>query len=89
MLFDILFVADWKKIGDHRQSLTDRSNERENKTHIDYDYKVKIKYSLLKTVSSTNQGPNMARAMDYNDFIQMELSGLNAEQNRNELKSGE
>ena len=31
MLFDIPFVADWKKIGDHRQSLTDRNNERENR----------------------------------------------------------
>jgi hypothetical protein len=31
MLFDIPFVADWYKIGEHRQSLTDRNNERENK----------------------------------------------------------
>ena len=28
MLFDILFVADWQKIGAHRQSLTDCSNHR-------------------------------------------------------------
>ncbi len=26
MLFKILFVADWHKIGEHRQSLTDRGN---------------------------------------------------------------
>jgi hypothetical protein len=26
MLFDILFVADWRKIGEQRQSLTDRGN---------------------------------------------------------------
>jgi hypothetical protein len=30
MLFDILFVADWHKIGEQRQSLTDRGNQREN-----------------------------------------------------------
>jgi hypothetical protein len=29
MLFDIPFVADWNKIGDYRQSQTDRSNKRE------------------------------------------------------------
>jgi hypothetical protein len=40
MLFDIPFVADWYKIGEHRQSLTDRNNERENIRCIDYDYKV-------------------------------------------------
>jgi hypothetical protein len=30
MLFDILFVDDWHKIGEHRQSLTDRSNQQKN-----------------------------------------------------------
>jgi hypothetical protein len=31
MLFDIPFMADWYKIGEHRQLLTDCNNERENK----------------------------------------------------------
>ena len=30
MLCDIPFVADWKQIGDYRQSQTDHSNTREN-----------------------------------------------------------
>jgi hypothetical protein len=30
MLFDILFVADWKQIGDYRQHQTDCSNKCEN-----------------------------------------------------------
>jgi hypothetical protein len=30
MLFDILFVADWHKIGKHRQSLTDCGNQSKN-----------------------------------------------------------
>jgi hypothetical protein len=29
MLFDITFMADWHKIGEHRQSLTDPSNQRQ------------------------------------------------------------
>ena len=31
MLFDIPYIADWKKIGDYRQHQTDLNNERENK----------------------------------------------------------
>jgi hypothetical protein len=43
MLFDIQFIADWKKIGEHRQP-TDRNTDRENKSRIDYDNKVVKKY---------------------------------------------
>ncbi len=37
MLFDIPFVADWLKIGEQRQSLTNRGNQRKNLKCIDYD----------------------------------------------------
>jgi hypothetical protein len=40
MLFDILFIADWKKIGEHRQRLTDLNPAHEYKGRIDFDYKV-------------------------------------------------
>jgi hypothetical protein len=40
MLFDIPFIADCKKIGKHRQMLTDLNTARENEGRIDYDYKV-------------------------------------------------
>ncbi len=40
MLLDILFIADWKKIGEHRQLLTDRNTTHENEGRIDYDYQV-------------------------------------------------
>jgi hypothetical protein len=40
MLFDIPFIADWKKIGEHRQRLTDLNTAHENKGRIDYEYKV-------------------------------------------------
>jgi hypothetical protein len=31
MLFDIPLMANWNKIGDHRQSMMDRSKEHESK----------------------------------------------------------
>jgi hypothetical protein len=40
MLFGKPFIADWKQIGEHRQHQIDLSNERENKTNVNYDYKV-------------------------------------------------
>ncbi len=40
MLFDIPFIADWKKIGEHRQLLTDCNTAHENEGQIDYDYQV-------------------------------------------------
>ncbi len=48
MLFDIPFIADWQKIGEHRQRLTDLNNTRENDGMIDYDYKVGQKVLLQK-----------------------------------------
>ncbi len=50
MLFDIPFMADWCKIGERRQSLTDRGNQRKNAKRIDYDYNVRDK------VLVTNKG---------------------------------
>jgi hypothetical protein len=48
MLFDILFIADWQKIGEHREILTDLKNAHENEGRIDYDYKVGQKVLLRK-----------------------------------------
>ncbi len=48
MLFDILFVADWKQIGDYRQHQTDHSNKRKNNKRVDYDYKVGDKILIRK-----------------------------------------
>ncbi len=48
MLFDIPFIADWQKVGEHKQRLTDLNNTRENKSRIDYDYKVGQKVLLRK-----------------------------------------
>jgi hypothetical protein len=48
MLFDIPFIADWQKIGELRQKLTDLDNAHENDGRIDYDYKVGQKVLLRK-----------------------------------------
>ncbi len=48
MLFDIPFIADWQKIGEHRQRLTDLNNTCENKGRIDYDIKVGQKVLVQK-----------------------------------------
>ena len=48
MLFDIPIIADWQKIGEHRQQLTDLNNTCENKGRIDYDYKVGQKVLVWK-----------------------------------------
>jgi hypothetical protein len=47
MLFDIPFVADWHKIGERRQSLTNQGNQRKNAKKIDYDYKVGDKVLVI------------------------------------------
>jgi hypothetical protein len=48
MLFDIQFIADWQKIGEHRQQLLDLNNPHENKGRINYDCKVGQKVLLRK-----------------------------------------
>jgi hypothetical protein len=47
MLFDIPFVAGWHKIGERRQSPTNRGKQRKNAKHIDYDYKVGDKVLVI------------------------------------------
>jgi hypothetical protein len=47
MLFDIPFVADCHKIGEQRQSLTNRGNQPKNTKQIDYDYKVGDKVLVI------------------------------------------
>jgi hypothetical protein len=37
MLFDILFIADWQKIGKHRQQPTELNNAHENEGRIIYE----------------------------------------------------
>jgi hypothetical protein len=92
MLFDIPFIADWNKIGDYRQRLTDLNTAHKNSKQVDYDYKVGNKVLLTKEgILRKAKSPNSKKNMDYlsQQSIQMELSGFNAEQNWKDLTSGE
>jgi hypothetical protein len=40
MLFNIRFIANWKKIEEHRQRMTDLKTAQEIKGRIDYNYQV-------------------------------------------------
>jgi hypothetical protein len=44
---DISFVADWRKIGERRQSLTNHGNQRKNAKYIDDNYKVGDKVLVI------------------------------------------
>ena len=48
MLFDVPFLADWKKIGEYRQRQTDKNTARENNTRLDWDYQLGDKVLLRK-----------------------------------------
>ena len=87
MLFDIPFIADWKQIGEFRQRTTDRSNKRENKTPVDFDYKVGDKI-LIRKDGIFRKAESIRKKEPWTittvHTIQMELSGFNAEPNRKE-----
>ncbi len=88
MLFDITFMADWHKIGKHKQSMTDHSNQRKNNWCIDYDYKVWDKVLVEKEgilcspITAKSHGQSL-------QFIQMEQSGFHAGPKQKDLISGE
>src|SRR5210317_1273907 len=48
MLFDIPYVADWKKIGEYRQAQTARNTAHKNAWRVDYNYAVGEKVILRK-----------------------------------------
>ncbi len=80
MLFDIPFIADWKKIGEHRQKLTDLNTAHENKGRIDYDYKVGQKILVRKKVYSAKHSPYGRKTHgQLRQSIRMEQSRFNME----------
>jgi hypothetical protein len=69
MLFDILFMAEWRKIGEQRQSLTNRGNQHKNTKQIDYDYKVGDKVLVINKgiLHKAESAYIWQRAMDYHN----------------------
>jgi hypothetical protein len=90
MLFNIPFMADWCKIGEQRQSLTNHGNQQENTKQIDYDYKVKDKVLVInkgihcKAESAYSKEPWTITTVHINGTIRIQ-HGLK----QNDLVSGE
>jgi hypothetical protein len=78
MLFDIPFVADWRKIGEQRQSLTNRGNQCKNAKFIDYNYKVRDrvlvinKGNLRKAESAYGKEPGTITTVNTNGTIRIQ-----------------
>ena len=85
MLFDIPFLADWNKIGEHRQRQTDVTQNVKIAHAVIGTTKLVIKYFLEEMVSSANQrvGMNVILGLSQ-QFIQMGQLGFNAEQSQND-----
>jgi hypothetical protein len=87
MLFDIPFIADWKKIGEHRQLLTDRNTARENEGRIDYDYQVGQKVFvrndgiLRKTESRYQKEPWLITSIHTNGTIRVQCGNKSEKMN--------
>jgi hypothetical protein len=90
MLFDIPFVADWHKIGERRQSLTNRGNQCKNAKQTDYGYKSGDKVLLInegilhKAESAYGKEPWTITTVHTNGTIT-----FNAQPDQNDLVSRE
>ncbi len=83
MLFDILFIADWQKIREYRQQLTDLSNAVKTKAELTMIIKLVRKYCYGKNVSSTMLSPGGIRSLgSLQQSIQMEQSRFTTEKSR-------
>ncbi len=83
MLFEILFLADWNKIGDHRQHTKLTTTWYGKIAHVMIGIKkLVINYFLEKMISSAKVkvGMNVILGLSH-QFIQVRLSGFHAEQN--------
>ena len=77
MLFDIPYVADWYKIGKHRQNQTDRNTARENAKRTDFDYAVGgqvliRKDGILRKSESRYDGPYTITTVHTNGTIRVQ-----------------
>ncbi len=68
MLFDIPFIVDWKQIGEFWQRQTNHNNERENKTRVNFDYKVGDKILICKDGILRKSESIWKKTMDNNNI---------------------
>lgn len=48
ILIDMSFRANWNEIGDYGQYQTNWNTQHENKSHVDWDYKISMKVLFSK-----------------------------------------
>jgi hypothetical protein len=77
MLYDIPYLADWNKIGEHRQVQTDRNTARENAQRANFDYKVGgqvlvRKDGILRKAESKYTGPYKITTVHTNGTIRIQ-----------------
>jgi hypothetical protein len=78
MLFNILFIANWNKIGDYRQRQTNLNMAGNNSKQVDYDYKVGNKVLLTqecilrKAESPYSKKPWTITAVHTNETIRIQ-----------------
>ncbi len=90
MLFDIPFLAEQKKIREHRQRLTDHNTAQENESRIDYDYQVGQKVLVGNNcIIRKSESRYLKEPQTIMSVIQMEQSGFNARTNLKGLISRE
>ena len=84
MLFDIPFIADWNKIGDYGNTKLIATQDVKTRHVLIGITKLGTKYSCVKMVFSAKQRANMMVILGPScQFIRMEQSGFNVEQNQN------
>eukprot|EP00804_Cyclotella_cryptica_P017934 CCRYP_001282-RA/>CCRYP_001282-RA protein AED:0.43 eAED:0.43 QI:0/-1/0/1/-1/0/1/0/84 len=78
MLFDVPFIADWSKIGEHRQTQTNKNTQWENADRIDCDYRpgdhvlLQKDGILHKTESQYESDPWTITSVHTNDTIRVQ-----------------
>ncbi len=84
-------VCGWLAQNWRTKAITDQSRQSaQERSCIDYDYKVRDKILLINKVSSTKQSLHMAKNHGLSlQFIQMQLSWFNVEPDWNDLVSRE
>ena len=74
MMFDVLFLADWKKIGEYNKIRQTRTLQRKTIPKLTGTINPEIKYCCAKMVSSASQKAGMKVNLGQShQFIQMVL----------------
>ena len=91
MMFDIPFVADWYKIGEHRQKCTDKNTQRENSRRVDFDYAVGMqvllrKDGILRKAETKYDGPYTITTVYTNGTIRIQRGTMSERLNIRRVK---